>query len=295
MCYEDISGYFTDDENECGIPYLIYGRNFSNKDSDAKDKAKKNLYMEKRALEKKIQDEIESERLKAGAKLIASLKSNQDIYRCLIKRLMHENLDYVVNRYFKSETIPIVYKNIIYSDKCIETLIGGMLCKICHIPRSISLGKAIDDISKSTLNNKSNLIPYERVGLIQKFIHETVDAYYGEGARIELPVLHMKKLLSVSRLYLSLHDMKFENGGYYMLIDKMSSLASDIENMKPREYMPTKGKKYYPKWRVTHLKPISIFFKESAKRQIYDLAMLDDKQEPSQYRLLALNIYAKKY
>lgn len=303
MSDQDISGFFTDDENECGIPGLIYGRNFSDEEHDVKTKTKNDLKKEaaikesreRKAREQKRLEEIKSERLKTGAKLIAGLSENQEIYQCLLRRITRENIDYAVNRYFEAEAVPDIYKSIIYSDDCIQKLVGGMLFKICRIPKNLSLTRRIEDLSKSILNNDANLIAYDRVGLIQRFIHENVDVYCGEGESMNLPVAHIRNLLSVSRLYLSLHDMNSKENRYYLYINQLSTLMAELEDIHPKKYTPTAGKNFYPKWRVRHLKPISRFFEESARKQIQELASLQHAMTNDEYRIAALNIYAARY
>lgn len=122
--------------------------------------------------------------LKEAAKIIAGLENKKQIKQRLIYRIMRDNVDLAIDKYFEYEVIPFEYLKIIRSRDCIETLIKGIFYKVCRVRRSDFLDSEIAEVCEMLKKNDSLSIVYERVGIIQKFVHGKVDKIFGEGAGV---------------------------------------------------------------------------------------------------------------
>lgn len=241
-----------------------------------------------------VRDEevIRADRLTKGARLIAGLTDATQIQRRLIYRLLLENSESAMSRYLFKEGVPAIYRSLVTSDDCIETLVRGILYKVCRIPRSADLDMEIAALSNSSRKDSQHLIAYERVGLIQLFVHNKVEAAFGNQSL--LPVRHMRNLLSVARLHLSLHDLLSKDEDHVLLLDELSSARALVEYLSPTESILPSGKSFFPRWRVRHLRPLSHFYPMLLRQKVVDLRNLDLCMSPQRYTELALNIYATK-
>lgn len=235
---------------------------------------------------------VRADRLSKGAKLIASLNDTARIQRRLIYQLLLENSESAMNRYLLKEGVPAIYRPLVTSDACIETLVRGIFYKVCHVPQSVDLDREIAALSHSLRENSQHLIAYERVGIIQHFIHNKVEEAFGNQSL--LPVGYMRNLLSVARLHLSLHDLLSKDEDHVLLLDELSATRALVEYFSPTETKLPSGKTYFPRWRVRHLRPLSHFYPELLRQKVVDLRNLDLGMSPQRFAELALNIYATK-
>lgn len=230
--------------------------------------------------------------LKEVAKLIAGLENKKQIKQRLICRVMRDNVDWAISRYFEYEAIPFDYLKIVRSGDCIETLIKGIFYKVCKIRRSDLLDIEVSELCEALKKNNSLSIVYDRVGIIQKFVHGKVDKFCGEGAHDLLPVKHMRNLLSVARLHLNISDIQSKDENYAVYMDSLSKLASDFEYFHPSNPTLLPGKRIIPKWRVRHLKPLSHFYRINACETIAELQGLSEKLPLEVFATKAFEIYA---
>ena len=285
LSYDDDIEGLTETEIACGCRWSLL-------DWDGQEP---DLRRDKAASVRKViseEEAIRSDRLSKGAKLIAGLNGATQIQRRLIYQLMLENSEDAINRYLKKEGVPAIYQPLVTLDDCIETLIRGIFYKVCRMRRSADLDREIKALNNSLRENSQHLIAYERVGLIQHFIHRKVEKAFGNQS--SLPVHHMRNLLSVARLHLSLHDLVSKDEAHALLLDDLSSARAAIEYFTPTETILPEGKTYYPRWRVRHLRPLSYFYQQFWRQRILDIKKLDLCMDPQRYAELALNIYATK-
>ena len=97
-----------------------------------------------------VRDEavIGADRLAKGARFIAGLTDTTQIQRRLIYQLLLENSESAMSRYLFKEDVPAIYQALVTSDDCIETLVRGILYKVCRIPRSVDLDMEIAALRK---------------------------------------------------------------------------------------------------------------------------------------------------
>ena len=146
--------------------------------SDEDEKADEDKKLEQAKADKAA----ESMRFKKAAKIIAGLESKKHIKIKLIHQLMLDETDYAISRYMQKESIPSHYSKIVKSHNCIDVLIKGFFYMVCKMKYSSSLDLEVAQLYETIKKNDARLIVYDRVGLIQKFIHSEVDKFYGEGS-----------------------------------------------------------------------------------------------------------------
>lgn len=287
----DMRGCFTELEISSGV-HRIFFRSQADDDLDDDDIAPQRKPARN---SERIDDGIDAERLKNGAKLIAGLDSAVLIKRRLIQKLMRDNIDYAIGRYLRKEGVPPIYSNIVDSKNCIETLISGILYKVCGMSSNMALNNEIAELCASLKENSARSVAYDRVGLIQRFVHDRVDGHFGVGAAARLPVKHMRNLLSVARLHLNLHDINSRDESYALYMDGLSTAMSNFEYFSPKETALPAGKTFFPKWRVRHLRPLSHFYQKTIRQKLSELDTLDDLMPAPRYAAEALQIYATTF
>ncbi|CAG9165234.1 hypothetical protein LMG23992_00378 [Cupriavidus laharis] len=241
-----------------------------------------------------IDNSVDPALLKDAAKQIAGLDDKRIIRQRLVYKLMRDATDRAISRYFQCEGIPWDYRSIVESADCLETLIKGIFYKVCKIRRSEMLDEEVVALCEMHRRNDSLSIVYERVGQIQKFIHEKVDQFCGNGARDALPVKHMRNLLAAARLHLHICDINTKDASYSVYLDELSKLVSEFEYFNPHIPELPAGKQVIPRWRVRHMKPLSHFYDKSTRRKLAELQALDEGLTADAFARAALEICAKK-
>lgn len=191
------------------------------------------------------------------------------------------------------EALPDYYATIIKNPNCIDKLVSGIFYKVSKMPPNQVLDEHISNLSCSLRRNTSRLSPYDRVTLIQQFIHRTVDKYLGVGAALLIPVAPMKNALSAARLHLSIFDVIDRSPGYVAYIDKLSTAELQFECDEPRPSTAPVGKRSWPKWRVRHLRPLSYYFPKEHRGLIQAIWNLDENVPSVDFINDALTLYAE--
>ena len=231
-------------------------------------------------------------RFKVAAKLVAGLSDNRAIKLALIKKVHHESMDSAIVRYMAKEALPEYYAAILKSPNCIERLVEGVLYRVCKLKASQTLTEQIGGLSSSMRSNPDRLAVYDRVTLMQQFIHKTVDHFLGVGAARSIPVLPMKNALSAARLHLGIFDVIDRRPGYVIYIDSLSTAALQFEYDEPRQSTAPFGKRTWPRWRVRHLRPLSYFFPVERRTLLQALRSLDESAPSDEFVKRALLLYA---
>lgn len=232
---------------------------------------------------------------KDGAKALSGLANNRAIRQRLIYKLMRDGKDEAIGQYLFLESIPPYYESIIKSDSCLEILIQGIFYKVCKIEYRPQLNELIKSICNRVKKNTEKLIVYDRVGLIQKFIHTQVDDIFGANVHTRIPTKQMRNLLGAARLNLHLHDVESKDENYIVYMNELSYAASDIEYHHPRPASPFPGKRLIPLWRVRHLKPLTNFYSKKKREAIKNISELDVNLPSDEYISTSLKIFSNGY
>jgi len=219
---------------------------------------------------------VDAARLKEAARIIAGLRVKSAVRAKLVRHLMREETDAAIASYLQRERIPIAYHAIVRLDDCIEILVRGIFYKVAALPRKAALDTEVARLCASLKANEEKLIAYERVGVLQRFVHEKLRLHGDAGTVGRVGVAPMRCLLSVARLHLNLLDLRARDAGYALYMNEVSNARASLEYLSPSPPpLSVEGKRVYPRWRVRHLRPLSYFYRRKARRRLSALLTLD--------------------
>lgn len=219
---------------------------------------------------------LDAARLRKAARIIAGLTVKSAIRAKLVHYLMREETDAAIASYLRRERIPAVYHGLIRLDDCIEILVRGIFYKVAALPRNAALDAEVERLCASLKTNEDRLIVYERVGMLQHFVHEMLRMRGNDLTTQRVRIEPMRCLLSVARLHLNLVDLEAHDAGYAIYMNEASSARASLEYLSPSPPPPeVEGKRVYPRWRVRHLRPLSYFYRSKARRRLSALLALD--------------------
>ena len=219
---------------------------------------------------------VDASRLKEAARIVAGLTVKSAIRAKLVQHLMREESDAAIAWYLQRERIPAPYHALIRLDDCIEILVRGIFYKVAALPRKAALDAEVARLCASLKANEEKLIVYDRVGVLQRFVHEKLRLHGGADTVERVRVEPMRCLLSVARLHLNLMDLEAHDPGYAIYMSEVSSARASLEYLSPTPPpLAVEGKQVYPRWRVRHLRPLWYFYRPKARRRISALLMTD--------------------
>lgn len=275
----DMLGAFTELEIAAGVPDLAFGTNRTIKGGGfGYDIDEEVSECDGGAL-----TEYQSAREISATRMSEKCDSLEKFKVMLVNKVINEEMDYIIARYSKKEALPDIYHGLVRQDQCLEVLIKGMLGKVAKINITSSLESEVKEVVCSILLNEEMQTPYTRVGKLQRFIHGKVDEEYGESSCAKLPRVHMRNLLSAARLHLSIREISENNLKYFNhIMQKCSAEAEgeykrDSQDASLRFVFLAAGKRYYPKWKVRHLRHISYYLKESSRSLISEIQEVNNE------------------
>lgn len=221
---------------------------------------------------------VDASRLKEAARIVAGITVKSAVRAKLVQHLMREETDAAIAWYLKRERIPAPYHALIRLDDCIEILVRGIFYKVAALPRKAALDAEVARLCASLKANEEKLIPYERVGVLQRFVHENLRLHGDAGIVESISVEPMRCLLSVARLHLNLMDLEAHDPGYTIYMNEVSNARASLEYLNPTPPpLAVKGKRVYSRWRVRHLRPLSYFYRHKARQRLSALLTLDNE------------------
>lgn len=219
---------------------------------------------------------VDTARLLEAARIIAGLTVKSAVRAKLVHYLMREETDAAIASYIRLERIPPAYHALVKLDDCLEILVRGIFYKVAALPRKAALDAEASRLCASLKANEEKLIVYERVGMLQRFVHENLRLHGNPGTVERIRVEPMRCLLSTARLHLNLVDLQARDPGYSVYMNEVSSARASLEYLSPSPPpIAVEGKRFYPRWRVRHLRPLSYFYCRKAKRRLSALLTLD--------------------
>lgn len=277
-------GGLTPLEQAAGVWNLIYGQ--------CRCRVCDECALRGESAQSKRKQELEgSARFKDALKLVGGLPRNHDIKLALLRKIHLDSLDVAIVRYMAREALPAYYAVLLKSPHCIERLIEGLFVKVCHIAPTPDLSNDIFQLSSALRSNPLRQTAYERVGHMQRFIHDTIDRQFGNGAALVLPVAPVKNALAAARLHLSIADAN-RSADYIEQLDAASVRAMTAEYAEPQYFVAPQGKRARERWRVRHLRPLSYYFSQDHRNLLMSLRILDEQLPREEFIYQAAMRYA---
>ncbi|MEA2019432.1 MAG: hypothetical protein U9N59_13420 [Campylobacterota bacterium] len=200
-----------------------------------------------------------------------------------IKFYINTYIDAMIQEYSKQEKIRNSLMSIIHEDKFIYIVLKGLLFKNLRLAMTNDLYIQIENISNEVLNNTKLDIVYDRVGMLQKFIHDTVQIQQGKNSHLKLDKNLMKDILSSFRLYLNMYDLREEALENIMIIynKTLTRIEAEFNSPSSGDIMPYK--KFIPHWKALKMKPL---FKFIPQNFIKNLSILIEENSAIQDELV---------
>ncbi|MDP2139810.1 MAG: hypothetical protein Q8L20_03265 [Gammaproteobacteria bacterium] len=295
--YEDERGAFTQDELDAGIMGILHGPS-----EYELERRKEAAYLHDQK-EKELKEEVRKTRENRAIKAIAGVRLPMQMKRNILGLCQKDEINYAIGRYAKSESLPHYHVELSRDPHCLEVLVKGMLGKVAKIPLTDKLVEEITALCEQVRRNEDIEIPYVRVGRIQRFVHEKTENILGNNARLELPLVHMKNLLSTARLHLSICDIDKRDYNYLHEVRELAKVASQCEEVSPNmnqaiypTYIYWGGtgviKNIFPKWRARHMKSIEHYFQKKTRDLMLKIDNVDEHSTSADMQLKLIELYS---
>lgn len=287
MSFNCYGGAFTDDEKEAGVPGIIcgdynsYHTKINNKETEE-------------SIKEYVSHKLDNTEIEI-TKIISGLDNHTQIKNKVIRKILLESLDSMIDNYMHKETLPFDLVKVSKQKNGLEILIKYFLK---NDGGYILTKKLIDEINifldDIYANDKLDIV-YERVGKIQKFIHQKIDNKYGYGTHLNLNTKKMKDILSASRLHLNIVDIK----NYH--IQTLIELIEKSKEKSFKEYMSSNNsillssnKSYYDRWRARGMHSLIYFLEPYIQNKIYNIYYLDIIENITVFNNKIIEIYLSK-
>jgi len=285
---------FTEDKKEAGVPSIICDEKDDEYKYDIRDyiKATNNEIDTEKGAKDYIRHKIDNHEVEI-TKIISGLNNNTEIKNKVIKKILLNSLDKMIANYMQKEALPSEFVKVSKQKNGLEILIkyflkndGGYILTKKLIDE---INIFLDDIYR---NDKLDIV-YDRVGKIQKFIHQKIDDKYGYGTHLNLDTQKMKNLLSASRLHLNIFDIKNYNMNTLMQLIEESKEKSFEAYMSSNDNILSSNNFYYPMWKARGMKSLIYFLEPYIQDKIYNIYYLDKKLNTEIFKNKILEIYLR--
>lgn len=285
---DEYYGAYTPADRAAGIGAIMYGS--WGGDDDTPEPNDDTKLDEIKLKLKQINEVIRKQRSDI-VKVIANLKTVEQVQNKVLKKLLADNLDRIALSYKLSEHLPSAYFELAKQTRALPILIKGAIKDFINSPLSKDVLERIEEFCSGIYLNEDLDTPYDRVSKVQKFAHQTVDSALGYGAHKNLPSDKMKHLLSAARLHLSIEDFRYCGPDVLYDIIKRSKQDHDKEKNEPRPVTLQPSKIYVKGWRLKHLKSILRFQDDYQKNQVFAVLNIDKQVDLETFKKAMLSIF----
>lgn len=222
--------------------------------------------------------------------LVSGLSDISKIKEQAIKKIFYLAKDDLILKYALKEKLPYDYVYASKQDDCIRILICNFLKKEAGYTINDEINSEIYELTQRIYLNSSNMIAYDRVGIIQRYLHKKVDDIKGTNAHLEINKHRIRNLLSTARLHLNLFDFSKLNISKLELIFEKSR-QSAIKEKDARVPLGI-NKKYIKNWKVRHKKSLIQLSDSKLGCKFYDILKLDENVSVEEYKKSIINIFS---
>ncbi|MGR5318500.1 hypothetical protein [Vibrio sp. PNB22_2_2] len=176
--------------------------------------------------------------------------------------ILTSNIPYISHRYCRYEGLSKDYAEVAMQKHVLKDIVFvhaadlGIKFTLNHI-------KNLDAIALNIYNNTNRNSVYNRVGTLQRFLHECV---LDNGKQVEhLDREVMRKLLSLSRLHIAISDIRKKN--IDLIKDELLQNHLDSKKNAPTNYVEMMNRQYIKNWNKRHLRSL-LHFCPQVEREI---------------------------
>lgn len=276
MSFEIDRGGWTEDELAAGVHILASGlvRPENDDDDDYWDCGASNW--------EALFDE-------AGAELlIGALFTPAEVRARISQYVLEGERELIIKRYAHRERLPAEFTSAAGRSDAIPILIKSFLRKVLRVFPRQDLANEILALSSELHHNCEKKTVFDRVGVIQAYIHRKADETNGAGAHLDLPNGIIRHVLSSCRLHLSIQDMFGQSITYWSVVWDAEVARSQEEAANPKAGFIPVGKRRTKYWRVPQMKPLTHFSSRKCRGILNELAKLPLQMPVEEYRRCAL-------
>lgn len=287
MSYENEEYMFSDNERDCGITGYF--------SVDGDETIDLSDFADSDVVEPMNITKVETVRIlsREATKAVSHLKSVEQIQNKLLKKLIDLNLSVMIRSYSRNEKLPEEHVRAARQPRALPILLKGFFKAHLYSELDVRILDSVETLCEKIYRNDELDIVYDRVSLLQRFVHDLIDEEIGDGQRFSLPVKPMRHLLSAARLHLNIVDFKHQSPQTLLSILKLSKQASDEERVLKRGAISIpRGRRYILNWRVLHLDSIMQYQSIEVGNRLYGLMLISKDQDVQIFRDLAVDIYS---
>lgn len=225
-------------------------------------------------VEKKFENEAEKTIQKNKhayqlAKLTSHATTPRQYLNCCIRIVTAKLMDSAIKRYCKVEELPSSLSLCLWDADNFNIILLQYINAL-GIENTMSRRKELDDLISKIIRNKEAFSVYERVGFIRSFL---TNAALIHPLNKDL----MRQVLSTSRLFLNVIDVKGREGDYLIEQKKRNFLL--IENEEKTTLPSYRGKRFIKNWKKRHLIELMAYASQYNRDAYFELlALLESGQ-----------------
>lgn len=304
----DGTDFYSDYEN-CGTyeDYINVSKSLQDKENKLKEKelqekelrkkelrAKKEIEKEsrvKKKLEKrKIEQEERAKKRKTIINIIAGVTENSEIYKKVMNQIFNDWINLSIYEYATKERLDISFIEVAKTDNGLSILIKSILKKYGY-DLTQSLMNEVNEFIDILKYNIFNEIVYDRVSSVQKFIHRKVEEKNGVGSHRNMNKQDMKNILSASRLFFNLQDIKSDNIVNFLNMWEKNNELREKEFKNPTEFELSTGKITFSLWKFYGMKLLLDFLYTDIQLKIKNIMDINRNLEREKYINMIIKYY----
>lgn len=175
--------------------------------------------------------------------------------------VLSSNMRYAANRYCQYESLSKDYAEVAMQKNILKDIVFVHATAL-GLNLALNYIKTLDEIVLNTYKNKKHNSVYNRVAVLQLFIHKCT---LEEGKRIEhLDREMMRKFLSLCRLHIAISDIRKKNINF--IKDELVQNFLEAKENPPINYITMLNRKHIQNWKKRHLKSLLHFYKPKERK-----------------------------
>jgi hypothetical protein len=201
-------------------------------------------------------------------------KTNEIFLDNIFKAAIKCNLVSQVRTYCIFEKLPFEYEKAALQTNILPEIIITALNELEVELQSNDIA-SIEQLSKEIYKNENREIEYDRVGKVQKFIHEIIENKHGIDKLLKTDKEKMRRILSLCRIHLTVQDVKDQTIAEFC--DNLEKITERRKSKSkiPVNYLAKFNKKYIYNWNQRHLKTITFYSSNNSLNLFQKLLEID--------------------
>lgn len=231
--------------------------------------------------DERIEKKKELEHNTQLTKLTAHAVTPAHFISTCLNLVIHRLIDSAIKRYCEIESLPISMSLCRWDKKNFQIVIIQYLDALGVYLNPDKRTQLSELINELVLNERMDSV-YERVGFLRAFVIDS-------SSNVQVDKKLMRRLLSSSRLFLSVMDLKGHEAEYLVKQRERNQALVDAEKILS---LPSfRGKKFIKNWKVRHLRELMDYAHVGEKDAYFKLLDLQENESIDYLRAEANHIF----